>query len=202
VSNAKGGSIVSDGNLHMVALVANQTSISFYADAKLQSVITLTRPITDCTGRALIMGANDIPRLGEITVSPRQLGETEMDEIMSSGFTLDSLASGKQTFIPERTPFDAAGAIQAASFAKAESQLIYLSAELQVENSFDRLVTEIIANPVVRVVLAKIAVTNQPVSLRTRHRRMARGVGEKEERLLLFWPFYISNANTKLHSSN
>jgi hypothetical protein len=50
-------SIVSDGNMHMVALVANQTSLSFYTDANLQSEMALDRPITDCTGRALVVGA-------------------------------------------------------------------------------------------------------------------------------------------------
>lgn len=191
VSDAVGGTVVSDGRLHMVALVVNQTAVSFYADAKLQSVVSLKRPITDCTGRALIIGAQDIPRLGEITFFPRQLGVTEMREIISSGFTFESLASGKEPFKPESTPFDTAGAIQSASFAQAEGQRADFSVELQVESSLDRLVTDVTANPVIPVVPAKIAVPDQPVSLEKLPKGLEGGMGEKRTKMKYFSVLFV-----------
>jgi hypothetical protein len=79
----------------MMAVVANQTSLSFYTDAKLQKTVPLRRPVTDCTGRALIIGAPDVPRLGEITFFPRQVSVVEMQEISRNAFTFEALASGK-----------------------------------------------------------------------------------------------------------
>jgi hypothetical protein len=64
--------------------------------------IRLKRPITDCEGRVLIVGDNDIPRFGEITFFPRQLSTQEMVEIRSAGFTFESLAAGKMPSVPVR----------------------------------------------------------------------------------------------------
>ena len=112
-----------DGRWHMVAVVANQTSLSFYTDAKLQKAVPLRRPVTDCTGRALIIGAPDVPRLGEVTFFPRQISEVEMQEISRQGFTFESLAAGKLPFQPpENTPFDTANAVQAKQFAQAKTE--------------------------------------------------------------------------------
>jgi hypothetical protein len=68
----------------------------------LHQKIRLKRPITDCEGRALIVGDNDIPRFGEITFFPRQLSTQEMVEIRSAGFTFESLAAGKMPSVPVR----------------------------------------------------------------------------------------------------
>ena len=62
--------------------------------------IRLRRPVTDWEGRALIVGGADIPRFEEITFFPRQLSTREMVEIMSAGFTFESLAAGKMPFAP------------------------------------------------------------------------------------------------------
>ena len=62
--------------------------------------IRLKRPVTDCEGRALIVGGADIPRFGDIPFFPRQLSTREMVEIMSAGFTFESLAAGKMPFAP------------------------------------------------------------------------------------------------------
>lgn len=102
-------SIAADGNLHMVAVVVNQTTVSFYTDAKLQNLIHIERPVTDCTGNMLIAGDENVPRLGEITFYPRSVPSTEMEEIMSAGFSFESLASGKEAYNPTKTPFDVAG---------------------------------------------------------------------------------------------
>jgi len=136
-----GGSVVSDGKLHMVSIIVNQTTLSFYTDAVLQKVVPLGRPITDCSGRALLAGAPDIPRLGEITFFPRQLSVMEMGEIITSGFTFESLAAGKEAFKPVKTQFDVSTARQTEAFAVAQGERSLAGMRIQVENAFNRLVT-------------------------------------------------------------
>jgi len=138
---------VTDGKLHMVAVVVNQTTLSFWTDAVLQKQISLSRPVTDCDGRAMIAGDANIPRLGEITFFPRQLTQITMSEVMSSGFTFESLATGKEAFKPERTQFDTAASMQASFFADAEGERKEAARELQIENSFSRLVSQAVADP-------------------------------------------------------
>jgi len=125
----------------MVSIIVNQTTLSFYTDAVLQKVVPLDRPVTDCSGRALLAGAPDVPRLGEITFFPRQLSVTEMDEIMTSGFTFESLAAGREAFKPVKTQFDIAGARQTDAFAEAQGERTMANVKIQVENGFNRLVT-------------------------------------------------------------
>jgi hypothetical protein len=48
--------LAADGRWHLMAVVVNQTSLSFYTDAELQKEVPLLRPVTDCSGRALIIG--------------------------------------------------------------------------------------------------------------------------------------------------
>ena len=140
-------SAVADGKLHMVAVVINQTTVSFYTDAKLQKLILLDRPVTDCSGNMLIAGADNVPRLGEITFFPRVVPSTEMEEIMSAGFSFESLASGKEAYNPTKTPFDVAGAVTSNFFADARGERAQAAIELQVENAFGRLISDIVANP-------------------------------------------------------
>ena len=135
-----GPSIAADGNLHMVAVVVNQTTLSFYTDAKLQYTVKLRRPVTDCSGRALVVGAESLPRLGEITFFPRQLTDTEMQEVISFGYTLESLAAGKQPFSPVKTAFDTTNAMQADSFATAQGERSEADGQMEVENSLNRMI--------------------------------------------------------------
>ena len=100
-----------DGRWHFMAVGINQTTLSFYTDAKLQKAERLTRPVTDCSGRVLIIGAKDVPSLGEITFFPRPVTRTEMEEISQQGFSFESLASGNLPFEKEKSPFAAAAAI-------------------------------------------------------------------------------------------
>ena len=85
------GSAVADGILHSVAVVVTQSNVTFYLDGDLQSSTALERPVTDCHGKALEIGDNNIPQLGELTFFARALTEVEMREIMFAGFTLQVL---------------------------------------------------------------------------------------------------------------
>ena len=79
---------VADGILHSVAVVVTPSNVTFYMDGDLQSSTTLERPVTDCHGKALEIGDNNVPKLGEVTFFARALTEVEMREIMFAGFTL------------------------------------------------------------------------------------------------------------------
>jgi len=131
----------------MMAVVANQTSIRFYTDAKLQKAVSLRRPVTDCTGRALIIGAPDVPRLGEITFFPRQISVVEMQEISRQGFTFESLASGKLPFQPVHSPFDTANAVQAKQFDQARTEREIITQKMHLEHVFTRMETNAVAHP-------------------------------------------------------
>jgi len=130
-----------------MAIVVNQTTLSFFTDAQLQKEVPLLRPVTDCSGRTLIVGAPDIPRLGEITFFPRQVSVTEMHEISQQGFTFEALAAGKLPFQPERTPFDAASSIQQRYFSEAKTERKTSTREMHLESSFNRMEIANIANP-------------------------------------------------------
>ena len=82
------GSAVADGILHSVAVVVTPSNVTFYMDGDLQSSAAIERPVTDCHGKALEIGDQNIPQLGEITFFARALTEVEMREIMFAGFTL------------------------------------------------------------------------------------------------------------------
>ncbi len=160
LSTAKDSFVSTDGQLHMVALVVNKTTISFYTDAKLQSAVPIRRPVTDCSGRALIIGDNDIPRFGEITFFPRELSVQEMVEIRSTGFTFESLAAGKLPAIFETTQFDTARAVQAAEFAQARGDRMSAEETLAIESALARSVTIAAHTPPSFVDPAKITVPN------------------------------------------
>ena len=132
---------------HMMAVVANQTSLSFYTDAKLQKTVPLRRPVTDCTGRALTIGAPDVPGLGEITFFPRQVAVDEMNELSQNAFTFEALAAGKLPFLPEKSPFDTASAVQAKEFAHAKSEREIITQKMHVENVFTRMEINAVADP-------------------------------------------------------
>ena len=57
------GSAISDGRLHSVALIVTPKNVSFFMDARLLSVHSLSRPLTDCSGTALEMGDDQIPQV-------------------------------------------------------------------------------------------------------------------------------------------
>jgi hypothetical protein len=95
-----------DGGLHQVAIVVTQTHISFFMDASLLSAQKLPRPVTDCKSGKLRVGNEGILTLGEIIFTPREVTKSEMLEMMSSGFTLQSIASGRLPFSPQQTRFD------------------------------------------------------------------------------------------------
>ena len=95
-----------DGDLHLVAVVVTQTDISFFMDANLLSAQKLPRPVTDCKRGKLRVGNEGIPTLGEIIFSPREVTKSEMLEMMSWGFTLQSISSGRLPFNPQQTRLD------------------------------------------------------------------------------------------------
>jgi len=136
-----------DGRWHFMAVGINQTTLSFYTDAKLQKAVRLTRPVTDCSGRVLIIGAKDVPSLGEITFFPRPVTRTEMEEISQQGFSFESLASGNLPFEKEKSPFAAAAAMQSKHFDQAKSERDVSKLEMHVENSFTRVETANVVNP-------------------------------------------------------
>ena len=130
-----------------MAVVVNQTSIRFYTDAKLQRTVSLRRPVTDCTGRALIIGAPDVPGLGEITFFPRQISVVEMQEISQQGFTFESLAAGRLPFQPEKSAFDTANAVQDIEFAEAKVERKVIMQKVHLESVFTRMETNAVSNP-------------------------------------------------------
>jgi len=123
VTSGLGSSNVTDGKMHFVALVVDQNSfsakISFYVDAKLQGQQEVQRPVTDCAPTALEVGGVGISRMGELTVVSRKYSENEMREVMSNGYTLQSLADGKLPFQTEETPMDVLRTSQAANAIQA-----------------------------------------------------------------------------------
>ena len=104
-----GRSNVSDGSLHLMAVVVNQTQISFFKDAEMYASLPISRPVTDCLGTRLVIGRSENGgsfKLGEFFFYPRALNEIEMREIQDSGHTLQNIASGKIAFAPPGTGFD------------------------------------------------------------------------------------------------
>jgi hypothetical protein len=146
--------LAADGRWHLMAVVVNQTSLSFYTDAELQKEVPLLRPVTDCSGRALIIGQAGVPRLGEITFFPRQVSVTEMMEIAQQGFTFEALTTGKLPFKPEKSPFDASMANQAKFFAQAKTEREVSTQEMHLENSITRMQTAEVANPPIDAYMA------------------------------------------------
>ena len=131
-----------------MAVSINQTTLSFFTDAHLQKEVRLLRPVTDCSGRALIIGVSDNnPQMGEITFFPRRVTRTEMEEISQQGFTFESLGSGKLPFQKEKTPFATAAARQSKYFAQAKSERDISQQEMHVENAFTRVETANVAKP-------------------------------------------------------
>jgi len=94
----------SDGNLHMVAVVVNQTSVSFFTDAVLTAEVPLAQPVTDCINTRMRVGqaTTVIPQLGEITFFPRPISAVEMKEIMATGFTYQAIAAGKRPHVADQ----------------------------------------------------------------------------------------------------
>lgn len=159
---SKGSSKVADGDLHNVALVVSSTEVKFFTDAVLQSSHPLVRPITDCSGLELEIGDTQVPTLGEVTFYARALSAEEMDEIMVSGFTLQSIAAGKLPFAPEETSWDDATSTTKQAFADAQSERQRADKSLQVEGALTRqALAQIGTPPAVAPPLPKIDVSPQ-----------------------------------------
>ena len=126
VTSGLGSSNVTDGRMHYVALVVDQNSfsanISFYVDAKLQGLQKTRRPVTDCAPTALEVGGAGVVQIAELTVISRKVSVNEMREIMSSGYTLQSLADGKLPFQTDGTEFDAMRSSQTVVATQAEQE--------------------------------------------------------------------------------
>ena len=82
-----GVSSSADGKLHMVAVVVNQSSVSFYTDAMLNKQVPIANPVTDCGSKRILIGdaTTPIPVIGEMTFFPRAITTIEMSEIMTTG---------------------------------------------------------------------------------------------------------------------
>jgi len=161
-SVAGNGSSVADGNLHSVAVVVTPTTISFYMDAELQSTVNISRPVTDCSGITLELGDADVPALGEVTFFARALTPVEMDEIMFAGFSLQSIAIGKEIYSPEQTPFDQAASTSSEIAAHAQDEREVVTQDLSIESSLTRQVTAIMLNPSTSVSEPELVVPNSP----------------------------------------
>jgi len=112
-------------------------------DATLQSREALERPITDCSGLELLIGDKGLPLLGEISFFARALTAEEMEEIMGSGFTLQSIAAGKLPFAPQETLFDNAASANKHEFLTAQSERADSEASMHLESSQVRQAIEI-----------------------------------------------------------
>jgi hypothetical protein len=163
VSGNHGNSRVADGNLHNVVLVVTSTQVQFFMDATLQWQQNLPRPITDCSGKELEIGDENVPTLGEITFFARALTAEEMEEIMTSGFTLQSIAAGKLPYAPQESPFDNAASFTDQAFATAQSQRGTMHEKIEVEGALSRqaaaATAELAVKPGARASASKIAVS-------------------------------------------
>jgi hypothetical protein len=90
-------SAAADGELHNVALVVTPANITFYMDAKIQSTVNISRPVTDCSGLTLELGDADLPTLGEVTFFARELTQGECGVVLS----VDAVLSTDVTFVNE-----------------------------------------------------------------------------------------------------
>jgi hypothetical protein len=116
-----------------------------------QSVVEISRPVTDCSGMTLELGDTNIPTLGEVTFFARALSQIEMEEIMRTGFTLNDIAVGKLVFAPEATSFDVMKSNNKEAFATARDERLLISRELHVEGSLLRQTVSLATNPIVVV---------------------------------------------------
>ena len=101
-------------------------------------MITLSRPVTDCSGISLEIGAAQIPTLGEITFFARALSVVEQEEIMFAGFTLHGISAGKLPFVPVETEFDRTNSKSSSSFSAASGERADATKELAIESSLSR----------------------------------------------------------------
>jgi len=141
-----------------VAIVVTQENVTFYLDAKIQSIVNTSRPITDCAGRSLELGDNNIDLLGEVTFFARALNQEEMEEIMFAGFTFQSISVGKSIYTPERTRFDRANSKSTQAFSEAQGERSIIRQDTQVDGTLTRQITELIVSPTSNELLPNIVV--------------------------------------------
>ena len=117
--------------MHFEAIVVNQTSISFYQDAAFVASHPLRRPVTDCSGFALEVGAANA-RMGEVTVYARGLKAQELEEVIEYGATLGNVATGKKVYAPTVSDFDKLSSQQANDISEIKS---LIAASQRLSNS-------------------------------------------------------------------
>lgn len=130
----------SDGNLHLVAVVVNQTSISFFTDAVLTAEVPLYRPVTDCINTQMHVGRarRGIPQLGEMTFWARAVSSMEMKEIMVTGFTYQAIAAGKKSVVAQSSDLDDVKNSQDKQLEDAKIERDQAAFNLQVQHIFTR----------------------------------------------------------------
>jgi len=94
--------------------------------------------VTDCSGLALELGDENIPVLGEVSFFARAMSQIEMEEVMSAGHTLNSIAQGKSIFTPESTSFDESKSVILEGFADAKNERSSAISEREVQGSLTR----------------------------------------------------------------
>jgi hypothetical protein len=107
--------------------------------------------ITDCSGDSVELGDENIPTLGEVTFFARALSQVEMTEIMLSGFTLHSIATGKRIANPQMTAFDKSTSTNKEKFTAANSERAAAHSEQQVQGALSRQMTVLVAAAVADV---------------------------------------------------
>ena len=94
--------------------------------------------MTDCSGLALELGDENIPALGEVSFFARAMSQIEMEEVMSAGHTLNSIAQGKGILNPESTSFDESKVVSLEGFADAKNERSSATSEREVQGSLTR----------------------------------------------------------------
>ena len=103
---------------------------------------------------------NDIETLGDVKFFARALSRIEMQEIMFAGFTLQSIATGKQMYRPMETPFDTAASRNSESFASASDARAETLTNIEIQGALSRQTTSNTVNPIVIVREAEIVVND------------------------------------------
>jgi hypothetical protein len=106
-----------------------------------QTVVEISRPVTDCSGLALDLADANIPMLGEVTFFARPLSPFEMEEIMRAGYTLNDIAVGKRTFAPENPSYETHNDILSATsegFTIARDEQLSAMSQTKVQGSLTR----------------------------------------------------------------
>ena len=135
-----------DGEVHYVALVVFQDKLEMWVDAEKKFEGALPRPVTDCSGLALEVGSQDVPRLGEITFYPHKMTQVAMKEIYFAGFTLEAIAEGKVPYTPVQDIADVIATRTGHSFDLATGERSAAEKQVQVEATLTRATVDVVEN--------------------------------------------------------